>query len=73
MTYEAGVRKNALLYHTKSYDACSRIRYSTLIIPYQELLGNYDLVFKIQAVQNIIPYQELLGNYDDRHETEIFW
>ena len=35
------------------------------IIPYQELLGNYDCkeVHKMDA--NIIPYQELLGNYDD--------
>ena len=34
------------------------------IIPYQELLGNYDLqpIFKRSA--RIIPYQELLGNYD---------
>ena len=35
-----------------------------LIIPYQELLGNYDLT-KIRAnFGAIIPYQELLGNYD---------
>ena len=35
-----------------------------LIIPYQELLGNYD--GGCVAVQRtiIIPYQELLGNYD---------
>ena len=34
------------------------------IIPYQELLGNYDekLIYIIHL--SIIPYQELLGNYD---------
>ena len=31
------------------------------IIPYQELLGNYD---HVAIAKIIIPYQELLGNYD---------
>ena len=34
------------------------------IIPYQELLGNYDSRKYIPQSQWIIPYQELLGNYD---------
>ncbi len=34
------------------------------IIPYQELLGNYDIAFRAAFVRHIIPYQELLGNYD---------
>ena len=34
------------------------------IIPYQELLGNYDIMFHTAFRQSIIPYQELLGNYD---------
>ena len=34
------------------------------IIPYQELLGNYDVVGEIENLAPIIPYQELLGNYD---------
>ena len=34
------------------------------IIPYQELLGNYDLDLAILQGYCIIPYQELLGNYD---------
>ena len=34
------------------------------IIPYQELLGNYDLTIYMTPVLAIIPYQELLGNYD---------
>ena len=34
------------------------------IIPYQELLGNYDLRDKVAERYTIIPYQELLGNYD---------
>ena len=34
------------------------------IIPYQELLGNYDLHHSTVSVTHIIPYQELLGNYD---------
>ena len=36
-----------------------------IIIPYQELLGNYDFAGVITAYVIIIPYQELLGNYDD--------
>ena len=34
------------------------------IIPYQELLGNYDMPGAMGQFQQIIPYQELLGNYD---------
>ena len=34
------------------------------IIPYQELLGNYDWRDPAETVPPIIPYQELLGNYD---------
>ena len=34
------------------------------IIPYQELLGNYDGVAEMVSRSSIIPYQELLGNYD---------
>ena len=37
---------------------------SSLIIPYQELLGNYDHEKSNQHDACIIPYQELLGNYD---------
>ena len=36
------------------------------IIPYQELLGNYDrLALRLRKLW-IIPYQELLGNYDSQ-------
>ena len=34
------------------------------IIPYQELLGNYDSAMCLSSTAIIIPYQELLGNYD---------
>ena len=34
------------------------------IIPYQELLGNYDVRDRRPRPRYIIPYQELLGNYD---------
>ena len=34
------------------------------IIPYQELLGNYDKPLFVVFQKDIIPYQELLGNYD---------
>ena len=37
------------------------------IIPYQELLGNYDNDILGSTKANIIPYQELLGNYDFIH------
>ena len=36
------------------------------IIPYQELLGNYDNCPFTSFLIDIIPYQELLGNYDPR-------
>ena len=36
----------------------------SLIIPYQELLGNYDVEMMAETPRQIIPYQELLGNYD---------
>ena len=36
----------------------------SLIIPYQELLGNYDADGTSLDGLDIIPYQELLGNYD---------
>ena len=36
------------------------------IIPYQELLGNYDRKDFFIFGGVIIPYQELLGNYDVR-------
>ena len=34
------------------------------IIPYQELLGNYNAKSKMLQAMAIIPYQELLGNYN---------
>lgn len=36
----------------------------SLIIPYQELLGNYDALLHHWHARRIIPYQELFGNYD---------
>ena len=35
------------------------------IIPYQELLGNYNIQLINGVGFPIIPYQELLGNYND--------
>ena len=40
-----------------------RHRLETRIIPYQELLGNYDCGRGRGRRGRIIPYQELLGNY----------
>ena len=34
------------------------------IIPYQELLGNYNPLVEAIEERYIIPYQELLGNYN---------
>ena len=36
------------------------------IIPYQELLGNYNALHHVVLFPFIIPYQELLGNYNQR-------
>ena len=40
------------------------------IIPYQELLGNYDCWCLAPHAYAIIPYQELLGNYDSDYEVK---
>ena len=45
------------------------------IIPYQELLGNYNFHYYWDCAAAIIPYQELLGNYNldcfDRYNNGI--
>ena len=41
------------------------------IIPYQELLGNYDVPYMGISPDRIIPYQELLGNYDAASRTSL--
>ena len=41
------------------------------IIPYQELLGNYDCILIAVSSVMIIPYQELLGNYDTAHRVHL--
>ena len=43
---------------------CEGFNHIVAIIPYQELLGNYDHSGRRPWRQTIIPYQELLGNYD---------
>ena len=40
------------------------------IIPYQELLGNYNSVDAVWRCAVIIPYQELLGNYNQLDGAE---
>ena len=45
---------------------------ATVIIPYQELLGNYDKLYSNPLAFAIIPYQELLGNYDFFHRCKLF-
>ena len=42
------------------------------IIPYQELLGNYDNYVAAIVAWMIIPYQELLGNYDEERQ-DLSW
>ena len=43
-----------------------------LIIPYQELLGNYNISRWEAAAGGIIPYQELLGNYNHVRAVCVF-
>ena len=45
---------------------CTAQHEAAIIIPYQELLGNYDSITLPFPLVTIIPYQELLGNYDGR-------
>ena len=45
---------------------------AVVIIPYQELLGNYDSILNQIRYYAIIPYQELLGNYDDKSQVSIY-
>ncbi len=44
-----------------------------MIIPYQELLGNYDRLLDSDCISSIIPYQELLGNYDSVFLTMLIY
>ena len=39
--------------------------YVSLIIPYQELSGNYNYCCAMLSISAIIPYQELSGNYNN--------
>ena len=38
-------------------------RTSLIIIPYQEIIGNYSMLAIVNASEAIIPYQEIIGNY----------
>ena len=74
-------RKKPLLYvnswvfsKTKSASDRNPMRFlHSLIIPYQELLGNYDPGNKRLTEALIIPYQELLGNYDWCRTVPACW
>ena len=35
-----------------------------LIIPYQEIIGNYSAQWTVESRKSIIPYQEIIGNYN---------
>ena len=55
------------LYHTKNCRELQLLRECRVqigIIPYQELLGNYNDLPQNLQFGIIIPYQELLGNYN---------
>ena len=51
---------HTLVFYRNIRKMCIRDR----IIPYQELLGNYNYRRDHQHTYGIIPYQELLGNYN---------
>ena len=36
-----------------------------IVLPYQELLGNYNLLNAASFAKKVLPYQELLGNYNN--------
>ena len=57
MTYQDKERGTLALYHTKNYDRLRYMPYAQAIIPYQELLGNYDFQKIDNALRCIIPYQ----------------
>ncbi len=43
------------------------------VLPYQELLGNYNLEELHELLREVLPYQELLGNYNPRNTFLSFW
>ena len=47
------------------------MRPQRIIIPYQELLGNYNQYRLKEFKSCIIPYQELLGNYNRRNWRRV--
>ena len=40
-----------------------------LIIPYQEIIGNYSAQWTVESRKSIIPYQEIIGNYSLRTDA----
>ena len=63
-----GYCKKKALYHTKNYQGTITqniiINIGIIIIPYQELSGNYNYSRRYHWRYRIIPYQELSGNYN---------
>ena len=49
--------------NNRELQLCSHRTQSVLIIPYQEIIGNYSKVLIQYHAQEIIPYQEIIGNY----------
>ena len=43
-----------------------------MIIPYQEIIGNYSNGRKILEISIIIPYQEIIGNYSVFYVVLLF-
>ncbi len=42
----------------------------SLIIPYQEIIGNYSTVYDSMSNVPIIPYQEIIGNYSSASSSQ---
>ena len=55
----------------KALQAAAWSAFCNSIIPYQELLGNYNKAHTHSLFYHIIPYQELLGNYNHLEQQRL--
>ena len=49
--------------NNRELQRCTEVIAPFIIIPYQEIIGNYSIVLDVIAFPTIIPYQEIIGNY----------
>ena len=49
--------------NNRELQRCTEVIAPFIIIPYQEIIGNYSVFLSASLSGFIIPYQEIIGNY----------